>query len=240
MTSIRKRGRRVSTVVKGVRTAAANSAGLEGDWFETLPQRVATLSRVAQEIMAGHGLELEVEGARPEVGSLIACNHLSYLDPLIILAEAPAVPIAKGEVAKWPLIGQGAQDLGVLFHERTRVEQGATVLRRMVRALQAGISVLNFPEGTTSFGELLLPFKRGMFGVARIAGAPVVPTRLAFDDREMCWVGDQSFLPHYLHFVARPVTRGQLRFGEPIDPRAFSRAEDLSAAVEAAMTQLAV
>jgi len=240
MTPYRERGRRMSTVLKAVRTAAKNSAALEGDWFATLPRRVAVLSEVAQEIMSGHGLELEVEGPRPAPGNLIACNHLSYLDPLVILAIVPAMPIAKGEVARWPMIGQGAKDLGVLFHERTRVEQGATVLRRMVRALRAGISVLNFPEGTTSFGEMLLPFKRGMFGVARIAGAPVVPTRLSFDDRAMCWVGDQSFLPHYLDFVGRPVTQGQLRFGEPIDPRAFARAEDLSAAVEAAMTRLAV
>ncbi|MEM1023636.1 MAG: lysophospholipid acyltransferase family protein [Myxococcota bacterium] len=229
----------MSTVWSGVRTAARTRAALEGAWIETLPERIKVLAQVSREIMEGHQVELEVEGPQPRAGSLIACNHLSYLDPLIIMAVVPAMPIAKGEVADWPLIGAGARDTGVVFHQRTRVEQGATVLRQMIRALRAGVSVLNFPEGTTSFGEMLLPFKRGMFGVARIAEAPVVPSHLCFDDRTMCWVGDQGFVPHYLDLLSRPVTRGRLVFGEPIDPRAYPSAEALSHASLSAMKALA-
>jgi 1-acyl-sn-glycerol-3-phosphate acyltransferase len=64
------------------------------------------------------------------------------------------------------------------------------------RALEAGVSVLNFPEGTTSRGGLL-PFQLGAFWLARKTGLPLVPIGMEFETPDMCWVDDEAFLPHY-------------------------------------------
>jgi 1-acyl-sn-glycerol-3-phosphate acyltransferase len=78
--------------------------------------------------------------------------------------------------------------------------------------------VLGFPEGTTSLGQDVLPFRRGLFGVARIAAAPVVPIAIQYPSPELCWVGDTWFLPHYLRTAMRARTAVEVRIGEPILP----------------------
>jgi 1-acyl-sn-glycerol-3-phosphate acyltransferase len=86
-------------------------------------------------------------------------------------------------------------------------------LRSGLRALQKGVSVLGFPEGTTSRDQVL-PFQRGLFGLARIARVPMVPIALRYDDPAAAWVGDEWFLPHYVRTAMRPETRATLRIGE--------------------------
>src|SRR6185436_14021215 len=99
-------------------------------------------------------------------------NHLSYLDPIVIGAQIPVAPIAKGEVASWPLIGSVASSLNGIFVDRSSVMSRARALRRAHALLRAGVSILNFPEGTTTDGSRLLPFHRGIFGLAQIARVP--------------------------------------------------------------------
>ncbi|MBK7156884.1 MAG: 1-acyl-sn-glycerol-3-phosphate acyltransferase [Sandaracinaceae bacterium] len=74
------------------------------------------------------------------------------------------------------------------------------------------MSVLTFAEGTTTSGRGVLPFRRGIFGAARIARVPVVPMALRYEDPELPWVGSQSFLPHYLRTASKPVTHVHLHF----------------------------
>jgi 1-acyl-sn-glycerol-3-phosphate acyltransferase len=74
------------------------------------------------------------------------------------------------------------------------------------------VSVLIFPEGTTTHGDRVLPFKRGSFGVAALAGVPVVPVALRYESAAAAWVGDDTFLPHYMRTVAKPYTRVSVDF----------------------------
>jgi 1-acyl-sn-glycerol-3-phosphate acyltransferase len=90
------------------------------------------------------------------------------------------------------------------------------------------MSVLNFPEGTTSDGERVLPFRRGIFGLARHACVPVVPVALRFDDPELAWFGDALFLPHYARLLGRPETVVRVRFGGPLTPERYGSATDLA------------
>jgi 1-acyl-sn-glycerol-3-phosphate acyltransferase len=190
--------------------------------------RARRLSQAFADLCDIHGFELEITGSIPKGPAVIVANHLSYLDPAVILATAAAVPICKQSVGEWPLIGDGAKALGVLLVDRENIHRRAVVLRKALRALAAGIPVVNFPEGTTTDGSTLLPFYRGIFGVAQIAGAPVVPVALRFDTPEMTWTGTQTFLPHYLKTAARAKTRVFLDFLEPIPSRMFVSADALS------------
>lgn len=190
--------------------------------------RARRLAWMAEQMGAVHGIDVVVRGPRPPEAAVLVANHLSYIDAIAVLAHAPALPIAKREVAEWPLLGELMRELGVLFVERGDAMSGARVLRSALRTLREGTSIFAFPEGTTTLGDRVLPFKRGVFGLARIAEAPVVPITLRYESAEPCWVGDEPFLPHYLRTSARSHTRVHLTFGAPMTPSAYARAEELA------------
>lgn len=186
------------------------------------------LRDASRQVLELHGIELDVSGALPLGSALLVTNHLSWLDPLVVASLLPCVPIAKADVSAWPVVGTIARELGVLFIERGDTRSGMRILRGTVAALGHGLSVLNFPEGTTTRGGSVLAFRRGLFGIARSAGVPVVPMALAYDPPGLAWVGRDAFLPHWLRLAGRRAARGFVRIGTPL------RASDLGSAAELA------
>src|SRR5207245_1003035 len=156
------------------------------------------LAGVCAEVCRLHGFRFEVEGTLPSGPAVMVANHISYVDAPVLMSLQPCRPIAKAEIGHWPLIGDGARSLGVVFVRRGDPHSGAVALRQGLRALAAGVSVLGFPEGTTTTGNRLLPFRRGLFGLARLAGVPIVPIGIAYASPEVAWVGDDWFVTHYL------------------------------------------
>jgi 1-acyl-sn-glycerol-3-phosphate acyltransferase len=175
-----------------------------------------------------HGLQVFVEGTLPKTGAVLVCNHLSYLDPLALTCVHPGIPIAKLELSSWPFVGKAARALGTLFIDRDSPHRGATIIRETIRFLQSGVSVINFPEGTTTNGKTI-EFKRGIFGAAQLAKAPVVPVRIEYETPDLHWWGGATFVPHYCRFTARRSSWVRLRIGTPIphDPQLTS--EELAA-----------
>jgi 1-acyl-sn-glycerol-3-phosphate acyltransferase len=198
-------------------------------------ERAELVAQTARAFCRVHDLEVEMAGALPPGPKVVVMNHLGYIDPVVLAARQPLTAIAKSEVAAWPIVGTMGAELGIMFVERGSAHSGFRVLRRVLRALAAGATVLNFPEGTTSDGKDVLPFHRGIFGAARIAGVPVVPVRLCFDDPSLVWVGDAPFVPHYLELASRRGARVRLEVLAALDPSAFARAEDLAEAARGAL-----
>jgi 1-acyl-sn-glycerol-3-phosphate acyltransferase len=180
--------------------------------------RAARLHAACVEIAAIHELHVEVRGAFPAGPAVIVANHVSYLDAIALAASLPCAPICKGEVAAWPVIGTACSGLGVIFVDRASVWSRARALRRAAAALAAGVSVVNFPEGTTTDGTELLAFRRGIFGLARIAGVPIVPVAVRCA-RELAWYGAAPFVPHYVRTTRLSAPEIHLDVGAPIAPR---------------------
>src|SRR3569832_677664 len=176
-----------------------------------------------------HDLVVTVTGAVPRGVALIVANHVSYLDPLAILPVCPALPSAKGEVASWPLIGPSGAALGATFVTRDEPMARVRVLRRVHDLLAAGVPVLNFPEGTTTAGDKVLPFLRGTFGIAQRLGVPVVPVAVRYRDPASAWCNAATFLPHYDRLAGTPRVEGVLRCGSAMLPRAGEAPEDMAA-----------
>jgi len=197
-----------------------------------------SLSTVFASLARLHGLSIEVEGEPPRRPCVLVANHVSYLDAVALLALVPARPVCKGEVGRWPLIGQVARSRGVLLVDRASPFSGARVLRGALAALAVGDTVLNFPEGTTTRGDEVLPFRRGIFGVARLARVPIVPVTLAYPDPASAWVGDETFVPHYLRTAARERIGVRVAFGAPILPGMRPAAELAQEARRRILTQL--
>ena len=208
------------------RTLARNGTPL--DDAALLRSRAWALSRLSSAICASNGLRIAVSGPIPAGPVVLVANHVGYLDPLVLASIVPCVPVAKRELAGWPLIGRAARAHGVLFVNRGEVASGAAVLRGARRALRASLSVLNFPEGTTTHGDGVLPFRRGIFGLARLADVPVVPAALVLEDRALSWVGDELLLPHLARTLARREHAVHVRFGRAMTPRRYGSADDLA------------
>jgi len=115
-------------------------------------------------------------------GSVVVCNHLSFLDPLLMLALLPRlITIVRPDFFRVPIFGwllRGAGFLGPdLFSE------GYAWVDRVARHLRQGGNLLIFPEGTRSRDGRLAPFKKGAFYLAKHLSAPILVLRLAGTER---------------------------------------------------------
>jgi 1-acyl-sn-glycerol-3-phosphate acyltransferase len=176
-------------------------------------------ARTARAILRGHGVDVRAADRVPQGPWVVVSNHISYLDPLVVTSIVPCIAIAKGETSSWPLVGPGLRALGVVFVRRGDAHSGAVALRQAGRVLRSGVSVLNFPEGTTSDGRSVGPFQRGVFGLAALMGAPILPVRLAFADARVPWVGGATFTPHYWRLAGVERVTAQVRIGPAIEAR---------------------
>jgi 1-acyl-sn-glycerol-3-phosphate acyltransferase len=204
-----------------------------GDRVALLHERAALLGRAARKVMRLHGIEVEASGPVPKGPALLVANHLSYLDPVVLGALVDATPIAKADLASWPLIGLAARQLGVIFVERGKAQSRLSVIHQAEQVLKDGGIVLNFPEGTTTDGSTVLPYRKALFGIAQNLGVPVIPAALVFEPRELAWYGDETFVPHYLRLAAMRGVRATLKLGEPLPSRAYKTADELAHAARA-------
>ncbi len=162
------------------------------------------------------GVEVVKEGTPYDGAAIFVSNHRSYFDPIVTLGDVIALPVAKAEVKKWPLIGFANQLVGILFVERKKPASRKATLLAMKQTLQAGHSVLIYPEGTTSGGRQMLELKKGAFRLAAESGFPVVPVALDYDDPREYWLGDDLFVPHFLARFGMRRKRIHTAYGPPI------------------------
>ena len=162
------------------------------------------------------GVHVSTGRLLPDRGLLVS-NHLSYLDILALSALAPCVFVAKREVRGWPLFGLMARLAGAVFVDRNRPMRAPQAVREIERALAAGALVVLFPEGTTSDGASVLPFRSAFFQAAVNARAPITAAHLSYSladgdaATEVCWWGEAEFLPHLLNLLGKRRIEGRLQ-----------------------------
>jgi lyso-ornithine lipid O-acyltransferase len=178
------------------------------------------------------GVECCVEGSVPRGGAVVS-NHLSYLDILLYSSVQPFVMVAKTEVRGWPLLGWLTAQAGTVYVERgggPKTYSGVNAA--MAEAYRSGLPVLFFPEGTTTDGAEVLPFRRGLFHSVLNGGVAlrVAALRYSLDSHmvngsatvgeDVCWWGDMKFTLHLFRFLGLRGLRAKIRFGEEIVERA--------------------
>lgn len=110
------------------------------------------------------GIKVRINGKRlkPKHTQIFyISNHISYIDILVLGAYFPCFFVAKADIASWPIFGFLSKVGGTIFISRNRavVKQQA---QKLEQALQQGNHLLIFPEGTTSNGQQILPFKSSL------------------------------------------------------------------------------
>lgn len=129
------------------------------------------------------GLSLKQIGAPMGQGGAILANHGSWIDILAIGAAAPVHFVAKAEVAGWPLFGWIGKISNTVFIERRRTEAKAQE-RHLAERARGGDLLCIFPEGTSTDGLRVLPFKSSIFA-------------MFFADRAQPPFGAQAVTVHY-------------------------------------------
>lgn len=167
--------------------------------FPFLPRRarLALKARWSRQLLDCLGVRLYVTGS-PLAGGLFVANHISWLDIYAINAAAPTAFVSKAEVRQWPIIGWLSLRTETLFLQRGSRAAAARIKEDMIEALRRRWRVGLFPEGTTSFGEGVMPFHGALFQAAIDAGVRLAPVALRYvgaDGRasgEAAYVGDTS------------------------------------------------
>lgn len=174
------------------------------------------------------GIQLHVRGEPPRPPFFFASNHLSYIDIVVLLSRLDGTFLAKKEVAGWPVLGFLAQSVGTLFIDRTQKSDVVRVNALMAQRLARGQGVIVFPEGTSTDGSQVRPFRASVFEVPLQAGLPVHYGSLSYEtpaesqpaNLSVCWWGEMTFAGHLLSLLALPRIEAWLVFGdEPIEAK---------------------
>jgi 1-acyl-sn-glycerol-3-phosphate acyltransferase len=172
------------------------------------------LQKKCQKILRSLGFTLVIKGQHlAKLGAnetaLILPNHISYLDVIAIHAVLPAVFVTSRDIEATPFLGSLCRSGGCAFvNRRSRkdllrdIDQLSTLLNR-----SRGTKVVLFPEGTTSPGASILPYKKSLLEAAIRSKSKVYPVCIRYTEVDgqpvdlksrdrFAWYGDMTFFPH--------------------------------------------
>lgn len=181
------------------------------------------------------GVRVHVTGAmsaqRP---LLLASNHISWTDIVVLGSFNDLAFIAKSEMAGWPLLGKLARLQRTVFVERDRKRKSSEQADEIARRLGSGDAMVLFAEGTTGDGNSMLPFKSTLFGAAGMALSGdaagtvfIQPVAIAYTRLHglpmgrrhrmiAAWIGDMDLAPHLWRLLMEGALDVEVHFGEPM------------------------
>jgi 1-acyl-sn-glycerol-3-phosphate acyltransferase len=196
-------------------------------WMQTLCRRLA--------------LRVHIEGTPVQGGALFVANHISWHDIAVLQSIVPTGFIAKSEIRGWFVIGWMAYRGNTLFIKRGKRDSFIDIMQGMQQRLGLGQSLLIFPEGTTSTGESVLPFKSRLYDPAIEQQVPVQAVALHYrspskTSAELAFINKVSFMRHLVRMLREPYIDVRVRFCEPI-PTAGRERKELAEITEAQVTE---
>lgn len=183
------------------------------------------------------GLEIRLLGEplhSPAGGRRVVfvCNHSSWLDIPVLGGILEACFIAKAEVGAWPVIRTIARLGRTEFVSRRKSRTGLEN-RAIAERLTAGDDLILFPEGTTSDGARVLPFRSSFFAIAEGSEPPILqPISIVYDRLDglpvlrttrplFAWYGDMEIGPHFWRLAQHGGLRASVVVHAPVDPLLF-------------------
>lgn len=168
---------------------------------------ISAYSRLGIRIM---GFRIAIVGPHERLSQgpfLVASNHMSYLDILILSSQMPGCFVTSQEIREIPFLGHLCMLAGCLFVERRNKENIHNEIYELTEALRKGMNVIFFPEATSTNGEQILRFRKPLFQSAINAPGKILPMCLNYiainndnvsaQNRDLlCWYGDMEFAPH--------------------------------------------
>ncbi|MEO6565273.1 MAG: lysophospholipid acyltransferase family protein [Casimicrobiaceae bacterium] len=204
--------------------------------------RRSLIKRWSARLLRILAIETRVEGELVSQSGnvLLVANHISWLDIFVLNAVHPVRFVAKSELTRWPVLSQMIRGAGTVFIERARRHDTHRVNAQMAAVLAGGDVVAIFPEGTTTDGRDLLPFKSSLLQPIVEAKGHVQPVAIRYCTREgrlslaAAWVGDTTFAGSFWSICGAPALVVTL-FACPPLPADVSHRRDLARAAEASI-----
>ncbi len=189
----------------------------------------------------------ELSNDRP---TLIVSSHSSWIDILSIGSIGPVSFVSKREVADWPVVGFLATLIRTVFIDRTRRQATGNATEELAKRLIAGDRMVLFPEGTSSDGNRVLPFKSAIIGAVEkavlgsdIDDMSIQPMAVAFvrrgglpmsraDRPYFTWFGDMDFAPHVWGVMLNAPVEIVIAVGEPLRHSEYPDRKDMTRQLE--------
>ncbi|MBA3695611.1 MAG: 1-acyl-sn-glycerol-3-phosphate acyltransferase [Methylotenera sp.] len=189
------------------------------------PIKLYLISWWCRHLLAAFNIQVITKGHPPPVTTLgntmFVGNHVSWADIHALNSLVPVKFIAKSEIQDWPIFGYLAK-VNALFIDRTKRYDAARIVNIAAQSLQAGDNLCLFPEGTTTDGTVMKPFKSSLIQAAIQAKATIWPFAIRYPrpdgsiNTDMAYAGDIT-LPQSMKAVLqqkKPVV--ELTFLTPI------------------------
>jgi 1-acyl-sn-glycerol-3-phosphate acyltransferase len=167
-----------------------------------------------------------IANGRPEGEPfVVAANHVSYIDILVLGSLYPSQFVAKQEIRSWPAFGWISRAAGTLFVNRDNPRDAVRVIRMIRSHLANGIPITLFPEGGTSSGEEVRPFLPTLLEPAASAEVPCYAASLTYETSDpevtpgdtICWHDGSNFVKHFLGIMRVRRIEARVSFsGQPI------------------------
>ena len=154
------------------------------------------------------GFELVINGKENlPSNSLVIANHMSYLDVLALKTVYPSIFLTSIEIQESKFLGDLCKSAGCLFVERRSIWNLKNEVTEISKTLQHGYNVTIFPEGTTTDGSTILPFRSSLLEAAKVAKVPVTTAVISYNNVNgdtfgpsnkdiVCWYSEMKFFPH--------------------------------------------
>lgn len=167
------------------------------------------------------GMRIRTIGEPPRPPFFLVSNHLSYVDIIAYAACLECVFISRNDIADWPGIGLLARTVGTIFINREKLHDIPRVIAEINQALDEGLGVILFPEGTSGAGDRVLPFHASLLDPAAKASYPVSFASISYRTRPgetpaylaVSWWGDMTFTPHVMELLKLSGFEATITFG---------------------------
>lgn len=168
------------------------------------------------------GMKIEVIGTPPSPPFFLVCNHLSYTDIPALRSVIEGVFVAKGEIDGWFMAGKIVRDMGTIFINRQNRRDIPRAGSEIIKRIDEGEGVIVFPEGTSTKGEIVLPFNSSFFEFAAKSKLPVSAASISYKTPDnkpkasdvVCWWEDISFGAHLFRLFQLPEFTAIISFGD--------------------------
>jgi 1-acyl-sn-glycerol-3-phosphate acyltransferase len=168
-------------------------------------------------------MKIKAVGTPPKAPFIMVANHLSYLDIIPIYLHTNCTFVAKKAVRSWPLIGTMVAAMGVIFVDRSRKRDVIRVNRLLTENLNEQQGIVLFPEGTSSGGREVLPFRSPLLEFPASKSIPVYYASISYETslkdetagQSVCFFGQRhSFPEHVFKMAKNRRIKCTIRFGK--------------------------
>ena len=177
------------------------------------------------------GIKVNIKGKQSKKNVLFVSNHTSYLDIFVLGSNVDGLFVAKSEIDSWPFINKMCVLGRTIFVNRNDIIKVKGQMNQITNTLKSGYNVILFPEGTSSDGSKVLPFKSSLFGVIEdednvLEDFYLQPISISYSKLDgipleikfrpfFAWFGNMDLVSHAWKFLGLGFSEVNVNFHEP-------------------------